>query len=142
MVEYRLESNEIVTVTLEIVTSYLTFTSIFPVSIQKLIRITSHTGQNVGLGEGSVGSFPETYNNPKRPPSQLYFGVIGGDFSTLEPSKTHLKSPQLPLSRQTICNICCIVFPAHFFDPSLEYHPKTLNAIQGKPHRNVNALTK
>ena len=34
MVEYRLESNEIVTVTLEIVTSYLTFTSIFPVSIQ------------------------------------------------------------------------------------------------------------
>lgn len=142
MGEYRLESNEIVTVTLEIVTSYLTFTSIFPVSIQKLIRITSHTGQNVGLGEGSVGSFPETYNNPKRPPSQLYFGVIGGDFSTLEPSKTHLKSPQLPLSRQTICNICCIVFPAHFFDPSLEYHPKTLNAIQGKPHRNVNALTK
>lgn len=142
MVEYRLKSNEIVTVTLEIVTSYLTFTSIFPVSIQKLIRITSHSGQNVGLGEGSVGSFPETYNNPKRPPSQLYFGVIGGDFSTLEPSKTHLKSPQLPLSRQTICNICCIVFPAHFFDPSLEYHPKTLNAIQGKPHRNVNALTK
>ena len=106
------------------------------------IRITSHSGQNVGLGEGSVGSFPETYNNPKRPPSQLYFGVIGGDFSTLEPSKTHLKSPQLPLSRQTICNICCIVFPAHFFDPSLEYHPKTLNAIQGKPHRNVNVLTK
>lgn len=85
MVEYRLKSNEIVTVTLEIVTSYLTFTSIFPVSIQKLIRITSHSGQNVGLGEGSVGSIPETYNNPKRPPSQLYFGVIGGDFSTLEP---------------------------------------------------------
>ena len=83
-------------------------------------RITSHSGQNVGLGEGSVGSFPETYNNPKRPPSQLYFGVIGGEFSTLEPSKTHLKSPQLPLSRQTICNICCIVFPACFSDSSLE----------------------
>ena len=106
------------------------------------IRITSHSGQNVGLGEGWVGSFPETYNNPKRPLSQLCFGVIDGEFSTLEPSKTNLKSPQLPLSRQTICNICYIVSPAHFFDPSLEYHPKTLNAIQGKPHRNVNALTK
>ena len=27
--------------------------------------ITSHLGQNVGLGEGYVCSFPETYNDPK-----------------------------------------------------------------------------
>ena len=26
--------------------------------------LTSHLGQNVGLGEGEVGSFPETYNDP------------------------------------------------------------------------------
>ena len=25
---------------------------------------TSHLGKNVGLGEGQVGSFPETYNDP------------------------------------------------------------------------------
>ena len=81
----------------------------FPRYLYKM-RITSHSGQNVGLGEGSVGSFPETYNNPKRPPSQLYFGVMGGDFSTLEPSKAHLKSPQLPLLAKQYA-----IFVASFF---------------------------
>ena len=28
------------------------------------LTLTSHLGQNVGLGEGYVGSFPETYNHP------------------------------------------------------------------------------
>ena len=28
------------------------------------LTLTSHVGQNVGLGEGQVGSFPETYNDP------------------------------------------------------------------------------
>ena len=134
MVEYRLESNEIVTVTLEMVTLN-SFTPFFPVSIQNTDyfslrakcwlrrRVRREVGGSVSsyeLGEGFVGSFPEKYNNPKRPPSQPYFGVIGGEFSTLETSKTHLESPQLPLSCQTISNICCIVFPAYFFDPSLE----------------------
>ena len=27
------------------------------------LTLTSHLGQNVGLGDGLVGSFPETYNN-------------------------------------------------------------------------------
>ena len=28
------------------------------------LTLTSHLGQNVGLGEGYVGSFPGTYNEP------------------------------------------------------------------------------
>ena len=30
------------------------------------LTLTSHFGQNVGLGEGQVGSFSETYNDPKQ----------------------------------------------------------------------------
>jgi len=29
------------------------------------LTFTSHLGQNVGLGEGLVGSFPRTYKDPK-----------------------------------------------------------------------------
>ena len=32
---------------------------------------TSHLRQNVGLGEGWVDSFPETYNDPSPPPPPL-----------------------------------------------------------------------
>ena len=28
------------------------------------LTLTCHLGQNAGLGEGYVGSFPETYNEP------------------------------------------------------------------------------
>ena len=28
------------------------------------VTLTSHLEQNIGLGEGYVGSFPETYNDP------------------------------------------------------------------------------
>ena len=34
-------------------------------SLKSTLTLSSHLGQNVGLGEGKVGSFPETYNNPK-----------------------------------------------------------------------------
>ena len=40
------------------------------------ITLTSHLGQNVGLGEGWVGSFPETYNDPNSqgyPPGGEYY---------------------------------------------------------------------
>ena len=30
--------------------------------------LTSHLGQNVGLGEGWLGSFPETYTDPRTLP--------------------------------------------------------------------------
>ena len=36
---------------------------IYP-SPKPILTLTSHLGQNVGLGEGWVGSFPETYNEP------------------------------------------------------------------------------
>jgi len=32
------------------------------------LTLTSHLGQNVCLGEGYVGSFPETYNKPNERP--------------------------------------------------------------------------
>ena len=28
------------------------------------LALTSHLGQNVGLGEGGMGTFPEMYNDP------------------------------------------------------------------------------
>ena len=31
------------------------------------LTLTSHLGQNVGLGEGYVGSLPETYIDPLNP---------------------------------------------------------------------------
>ena len=33
-------------------------------SPKSTLTLTSHLGKNVGLGEGQVGSFPETYNDP------------------------------------------------------------------------------
>ena len=47
------------------------------------LTLTSHLGQNVGLGEGQVGSFPQTYDDPKKGTArslvslqmQLYFQV-------------------------------------------------------------------
>ena len=35
-------------------------------SLKPTLILTSHSRQNVGLGEGQVGSFPDTYNDPKR----------------------------------------------------------------------------
>ena len=29
------------------------------------LTLPSHLGQNIGLGEGKVGSFPEKYNDPE-----------------------------------------------------------------------------
>ena len=33
-------------------------------SPKPILTLTSHSGQNVRLGEGQVGSFPEMYNDP------------------------------------------------------------------------------
>ena len=33
-------------------------------SHKSTLTLTFHLGQNVGLGEGEVGSFPETYDDP------------------------------------------------------------------------------
>ena len=41
------------------------------------LTLTSHLGQNVGLGEGYVGSFPETYNHPAE--QTLFFSRFSGD---------------------------------------------------------------
>ena len=40
-------------------------TATYPSPKSKL-TLSSYLGQNVGLGEGYVGTFPETYNDPTR----------------------------------------------------------------------------
>ena len=49
-------------------------------SLNLTLTLTSHFGQNVGLGEGLVVSFPETYIEPNKTNKQV---EINGHFSLL-----------------------------------------------------------
>ena len=42
-------------------------------SLKPTLTLTPHLGQNVGLGVGWVGSFPETYDDPLRHIKRGYY---------------------------------------------------------------------
>ena len=56
------------------------------------LTLTSHSGKNVGLGEGSVGSFPEMYNDLFILPLHYQYHTLGPMYFRDTPSFSFLQT--------------------------------------------------